>query len=236
MAHSDAFDRLRLQTIQTVSVSEVVVLGVRLFNDPNAPPLINFMRVVAILYGVFALVAVDERTAQRHGVAMTFVAKLFTLLRTVFAPEEEQLVTLVSFGAHRILPALAAIFGGVRTSAFFTLWAVVETAAVGVYRRVRKEGGPFSWWNVTTWYIAPSDHNVIGIEIFYIIVAAALAIALQHSCRQALTQLADALEARQRFITNMVRVRQAPWLARRLVDEGCTGISLDSGPVGDPTR
>ena len=96
------------------------------------------MRVVAIVYGLFTLTSVDEDTAQWHGLAMTVLAKAFTILR-IFSPvlqDEDVVVTMVSYGAHRILPMLAAVFGGVRASIFFTLWAVVETVAAGVYKRV----------------------------------------------------------------------------------------------------
>ena len=204
-APRDAFSTLRLQTIRSVAASELLILTVRFVLDPYGSSTTNFMRVVAIVYGLFTLTSVDEDTAQWHGLAMTVLAKAFTILR-IFSPvlqDEDVVVTMVSYGAHRILPMLAAVFGGVRASIFFTLWAVVETVAAGVYKRVITHGGPLVWFDPTTWYMDKYDQNLIGIEVFYIVVSASIATALQHSCRMALAQLADALEARQRFITNM---------------------------------
>ena len=186
------------------------------------------MRLLLVTVLVAGQVMATPSTAWKFGVAVTLVLKLATSVLMMQLPSAYILETLVIRGPHRVLPLICAVFGGTTYSLAMSAWALLEMVALCLYRQgfanvfkgalnVVSLGGHVTTSIALTEdsqaplriFASNPDVTVVALEAYYLILAAAFSVALVHYYNIALSDLSDAILARQRFITNMVRAAGA---------------------------
>ena len=199
--------QLRLRALRMTAATLAVSLAMRQFiASPMQDTSLVYSRWLILLYCVYVVLHANERTAWLHGAAVTIAVKLLTTLKSLYTPHGHVVVYTVAYGANRLVPLLAAIFGGVRFSVAMTAWTCLDLFVILFYKRVQHDG--LSWAQLLQdghWRASHDpEMEMLWSELNYICVTAALACGIIYYFRSALLQLDAALKARQRFINNMV--------------------------------
>jgi len=207
MVAQTAIWQLRLRALRLTAATLAVSLAVRqLIASPMQDALLVYGRWLILLYCVYVVLHAKERTAWLHGTAVTVAVKLLTTLKALHTPHGHVVVFTVAYGANRLVPLLAAIFGGVRFSVAMTAWTCLDFLVIVSYKRV--QDGGLTWAQLLQDGHWRASHDpemaMLWSELNYICVTAALACGIVYYFRSALLQLDAALKARQRFINNMV--------------------------------
>jgi len=207
--------QLQLRTLRAAAWALAVSTVVRqlLWSPLHDAPL-EVGRLVLLLYCVAVERWATEATAAYHGVALTAVLTLLTTLKALAAPDGRVVDFTAVYGAHRVVPLLAAVFGGTGFCLATSAWAAAATVAALCLKRAAARGIPLLLvvQNPVDGGRLFAEHelevSMLWTELQYIGLVAALACFLVSFHRQALATLADALQARQRFVSHMVRILQ----------------------------
>ena len=202
---STAYQQLQLQVLQWIAMSMMVMLPLARFLLLPDTGLSMPVRAAFFVYCAYLAVAVDERTVRVHGAVVTLMFFFVSWLRVATTDDAQVVLLMVVYGVYRVLPFLAALFGGVGLSIATGVLSAASPLVVVLSKRVLL--GKITLEQAAT---APQDALtdqerliIIG-EVYYLVIATAIAIAFERALNRALTLLADALAAKQQFITTMV--------------------------------
>jgi hypothetical protein len=215
-----AYRELQLRVLRSlVWIILAVIVAWTLTINEDEPLVVLTMRVLIVLYLGLIQLRANDRTAAVHGIGIILALKTVMSMRTLTLPagETDAFSDLVILGPNRVLPILSALFGGVSYCLAMTAWCVAELLGVFVVRHGWAAAAPGASASdsasastaagepgASLWLARSKDTALLFVELYYITMAATCGIALVHYYRRALGDLGDALQARQRFITNMV--------------------------------
>ena len=202
-----AFRHLQLQVLRSLSKLLCVLAALWLLYAPMIEPTSTVVMRTAMAVGNLVVLArSNEHNAAAYGMAAIVTFKLTLLCRLWLAPLGLEITEDALHGSSRLLPLLAAIFGGVRVCLFVAVMCSVDPIAVVALKRfVGTAAAGEAVSLATLLFVSENDVRIVCSHTIYIATAAMLGITLVRCYRNALDQLVDALKARQSFITNMVR-------------------------------
>jgi len=207
-----AFEQLQLQALRAVVGCFMVVAVSRHLLLPYEGTTMLVVRMVAVIVGAALLKLVKQENAWKYGIGLTVFFKVAVTLRTFATSTTEISVLTTGLSApHRVMPVMCAIFGGVWYSAAM---AVVSLAEMFVLAHVhghaiqKLAGGADSNLAAILEQLQLTTHSVVVTECFYVVMSTLFGALLVRHYRDVLHKLGQALQARQLFITNMVRTRE----------------------------
>ena len=204
---STSYRRLQWRALRATAWALAVSTAARqLLSSPMHAAPLEIGRVMMLLYCMAVERWATAETAARHGIALTTVVALLTTAKVLEAPDGHVVDFTAVYGAHRVVPLLAAVFGGTPFCLATSVWAGAETAIVLYLRRAAARGLSLAELFQGGHVLARHDLEVsmLWSELQYITLIAVLSCVLLGLHRQALEQLADALQSRQRFVEHMV--------------------------------
>ena len=204
------FRQTQLKTLQVLALMVAGSLGLRLmFTSNEGEALLVLLRGAVALLGPFFLRLATLETVPAVGITYTVVLKLANTVRATFAPPLQVATVTAVYSMHRFLPTAAAVFGNMYFAIGMATWITVEGIGMFLFHRAAI---PNAWpatlddvfhaHDEDAWF----DLGALIVDLSIVWVATALAIVIVNSNRQAITQLGEALAAREHFISNMVRL------------------------------
>ena len=221
----DSLHELRLHMVRwTAAVVSASMALRQVLAAPADEPWPAVLRSLLLVYGLHVFMHASERSVRRDGLLLLVLIKLGTTVKALAAPDGEVVIATVAFGANRILPIVAAVVSGVRTTLVLAVWSVVDLVAVFAYKRtvalsaaagddLARAGASMSLWaDWHRWYVAhgPREEAMLFTEVNYIAISTVVACVVVHHYGDAVARLQQALLARQRFIRDMVRAPPPP--------------------------
>jgi hypothetical protein len=129
----------------------------------------QYARLALFGHCVYILAALDARSASRHGLLLTAVLHLFPFFRGLNKGADESVATVMVYGIQRILPLLASVAGGVRSSFASAVFVCVSPVALVTHLRVR--AGMYTWTDVlsgATWPLRGAESDMLYAEVWWV--------------------------------------------------------------------
>ena len=228
MAGKLAFKQLQLRVLQCLAWIVLLVIAVWTVAYPgHEPTAVLIVRAGIVLLLTYIIGYATEQSAAAYGMAVCVLVKGIMSMRiagNLHFGASDVFADAVILSPNRVLPLLCAVFGGVHFSVGVTLWSAMEILGIFVAHVSPTLAAPGQPLFVT---IRSSEFSLLAVEFYYIAVAVTCGCTLVHYYKIALNELGEALQARQRFITNMVRPR-----AGQLRDRSSRGAS-ENGRAGE---
>ena len=204
-----AFEQLQLQALRAVLGCFMVVAVSRHLLLPYEGTTMLVVRVVSFMVGAALLKVAKQQDAWKYGIGLTMFFKTAMTLRTVAASTTEVAVLTTALSApHRVMPVMCAVFGGVWYSAAMAVASLAEMFVLAHVHGQTLQGlavGAGANMAAILEQLQQTTHTVVVTESFYVVMSTLFGALLVRHYRDVLHRLGQALQARQLFITNMVR-------------------------------